>query len=521
MTYGSVLKWRFPFQERIEIRTPGARVLFLSVFVAAFVIFGILFSYNNINDVSDVTSIVLIQNKINSEHTGSQRVLKTLSRLQAETNVADDNNEFYKHVTTGVDNEAAIDEEDEEAESLDWGQEEVDMDLKSSGDGSGFGLSANESGDADVSAVIDWNDPRLDLLHMDRPEFSPRFKNPCWFEPLRTPDPYENNTFATFSPSAKRTLERLGEQWEEQYYLNDVKPTRLRCLPHFIIIGQPKCGSTDLFWKVAKHPDIVTPPIKELHWWSRSRQGRRFQYRKLIPLEDYVDMFDEAGSLILDRANNASLQGAMEPLDQIWPRYPENKGLAEPRYLIPHYIQHFIPDVKLILIVRDPVERMYSDYLYFHSKNKSADDFHEAASKAVSLYSSCVHTYGTRRCAYNNTLANQVRVRLRVGMYSVYMQDWLKLFPRQQFYIMRLEDYTKDPVYHVKQIYKFLSIRPIPRDKEKLISSSPKSNIRKPEDQELGAMHNKTRQLLADFYSTYNKDLAALIEDRRYLWLDS
>ena len=126
-----------------------------------------------------------------------------------------------------------------------------------------------------------------------KPEFDPRLKNPCWLEPLYSTEPYANNTYASFSPSARQMLKRLTAELAQDVTnerdvgdysdsadtnndvtaRDDVTTTRLRCLPYFLVIGQPKCGSTDLFWRLAKHPDITTPPIKELHWWSRSRQG--------------------------------------------------------------------------------------------------------------------------------------------------------------------------------------------------------------------------------------------------------
>ena len=40
-----------------------------------------------------------------------------------------------------------------------------------------------------------------------------------------------------------------------------------------------------------------------------------------------------------------------------WEKFPENRNQSEPLYIIPHYIHHIIPDVKLILMFRDPVER--------------------------------------------------------------------------------------------------------------------------------------------------------------------
>ena len=104
------------------------------------------------------------------------------------------------------------------------------------------------------------------------PPFDKRFKNPCWYEPVEDPAPYEENVFTTYSSSARLVLNDLASRLEDIFFEED-SPKRLRCLPYFLMIGQPKCGSTDLFWKIAKHGDVLAPPIKELHWWSRNRQG--------------------------------------------------------------------------------------------------------------------------------------------------------------------------------------------------------------------------------------------------------
>ena len=68
-------------------------------------------------------------------------------------------------------------------------------------------------------------------------------------------------------------MTELMKHWAER--ISKEKPARrLRCLPYFLIVGQPKCGTTDVYRKIVKHPDVINPPIKELHWWSRNRQGR-------------------------------------------------------------------------------------------------------------------------------------------------------------------------------------------------------------------------------------------------------
>ena len=45
----------------------------------------------------------------------------------------------------------------------------------------------------------------------------------------------------------------------------------IHCLPYFYLAGFPKCGTTDLFFEMKKHPNILMSMQKEPHWWTRNR----------------------------------------------------------------------------------------------------------------------------------------------------------------------------------------------------------------------------------------------------------
>ena len=48
----------------------------------------------------------------------------------------------------------------------------------------------------------------------------------------------------------------------------------LKCLPYFQVIGMDKCGTTDLFARISRHPDVVpNAKDKETMWWSWERYG--------------------------------------------------------------------------------------------------------------------------------------------------------------------------------------------------------------------------------------------------------
>lgn len=52
-----------------------------------------------------------------------------------------------------------------------------------------------------------------------------------------------------------------------------------------------------------------------------------------------------------------------------------------------------------------------------------------------------------------------LQVRLRLGMYSVYIKDWIKVFPRSQILIISLEDYAQHTRKILNQVYSFLDVR--------------------------------------------------------------
>lgn len=57
------------------------------------------------------------------------------------------------------------------------------------------------------------------------------------------------------------------------------------------------------------------------------------------------------------------------------------------------------------------IYRLYSDYLYFASANKSVEDFHEKVAESLQLFENCLADYSLRACVYNNTINNAMPVR--------------------------------------------------------------------------------------------------------------
>ncbi|XP_036121259.1 carbohydrate sulfotransferase 15 [Molossus molossus] len=369
-------------------------------------------------------------------------------------------------------------------------------------------------------------------------KFLPDSRSPCWYEEFpgrNTTDPYLTNSYALYSKRFRATFDALRKAFWSRLAHAAGRHFRLRCLPRFYIVGQPKCGTTDLYDRLRLHPEVKFSAIKEPHWWTRKRFGivrLRDGLRDRYPVEDYLDLFDLAAHQIHQglQASSAEEHSKINRItigeasastmwdNNAWTFFYDNSSDGEPPFLTQDFIHAFQPDAKLIVMLRDPVERLYSDYLYFASSNKSADDFHEKVTEALQLFENCVRDYSLRACVYNNTLNNAMPVRLQVGLYAVYLLDWLAVFNKEQFLVLRLEDHASNVKDTMHRVFRFLDLGPLSGKQEALMTKSPASNARRPEDRNLGPMWPVTQRILRDFYGPFNARLALVLADEAFTW---
>lgn len=295
----------------------------------------------------------------------------------------------------------------------------------------------------------------------------------------------------------------------------------LLCLPSVYLAGMPKCGSTDLFNKLVWHSQLARPSRgKENHYWARSRLGRstfhldsgdtsrepfRAFLRSLGPARlakhPELRLVDGTQSMLWD-------QGGWEG------RYP---GREVPPYSNAQLLQSVTPRAKVLVVTRDPVERLYSDYLYFlQGRNVSAEHFHSVVQKEIARFTSCLHYRSLTSCCYDSS--NNPALRLNLGVYVCYLREWLRVFP-DQVKVVALEDYSAHQVTTLLRIFSFLELdSPDIVKLSQFLNSSKTSNTRTDSAQKKGDMLPETRQILQDFYSPYNSQLAALLRDTRFLY---
>ncbi|XP_066278396.1 carbohydrate sulfotransferase 15-like isoform X1 [Branchiostoma lanceolatum] len=368
-------------------------------------------------------------------------------------------------------------------------------------------------------------------------ETLPNYKNPCWFEEVPETEldsnPYRNTHY---SSSIRNRLNLLAMQFRDRLTDNGKAHLRLRCMPYFYIIGMPKCGTTDLYYRLIKHQDVVGGLAKEPHWWTRRRLGLAIHGGSPSPIRDYLDLFDEAAWTIRTSVRNRLFlarqqvvqhnvitgEGSASTMwdNRRWNQELWNTSNGEPPILVANLLRAVQPHARLILTLRNPAERLYSEYLYFTSGNKSVEDFHQRVIQAIDIFNNCLKNNSVRACTYCNLPAIS-KVRLQLGLYEVYLRDWFSIFPLDQILVLRLEDHSRDPRTSMTKIFKFLRLEAIKEDDADTdaIFGFTKRNSRKKNDLRLGPMLLKTRRLLNEFYGPHNRRLAALLDDERFLWL--
>jgi hypothetical protein len=187
---------------------------------------------------------------------------------------------------------------------------------------------------------------------------------------------------------------------------NERKPR----LPNFLIIGAMKSGTSSLYHYLRSHPQVFMPRIKELNFFQQDSKWRR-------GVGWYAKQFRNAGP-------NALAVGEASPG---YTRYPHFPG-------VPERIAAHLPDVRLIYVVRDPIERIRSHYQHSVIGERETNP----VSRAV--------------------LENPVY--LDVSRYAYQIEQYLPHVSRDRLLVITSESLRSDRLATIRQVYDFLEVEP-------------------------------------------------------------
>jgi hypothetical protein len=182
-------------------------------------------------------------------------------------------------------------------------------------------------------------------------------------------------------------------------------------LPNFIVIGAPRCGTTWVHDNLRQHPDIFLPKIKELHFFDNHPDKS---------IEHYESLF--------------STWSGQKAVGEITPNYLSGAFSSNRR--IPELIHQYLPNIRLIAVLRNPVERAYSHYWF----NVSQD----ARNVGVT---------------FEEKLAQRPQI-IEEGLYADHLSRYLSLFEKNQMLVLSYDDLKKEPLDFLRKIYTFLDVDP-------------------------------------------------------------
>lgn len=215
---------------------------------------------------------------------------------------------------------------------------------------------------------------------------------------------------------------------------------KARTLPDFLVLSAARCGSTSLFAALCEHPQVLPPSHKETHFFDRNwTRGLDF-YRRLFPLQAH-------------RRALARLRGA-----------PVLTGEATTYYLlhpaVPARAHAAIPDAKLVLILRDPVDRAYSHYQLSARRGREDLSFEEALDAEPERLAGAEERLLADPAA--DEPSHRVHSYVARGMYLEQLLRWEELYGRERILFVRSEDFFADPVGAVRRVTDSLGLRPHP-----------------------------------------------------------
>ena len=180
-------------------------------------------------------------------------------------------------------------------------------------------------------------------------------------------------------------------------------------LPNVLIIGAAKCGTTSLFEYLAQHPDAGAARSKELRFFDQRWDPRRVRWY---------------------RANFAAA-GRHRVRFEATPGY-----LLHPD--VPARVHALVPDVRLIVMLREPVARAYS--YWNHRRNQGVEPLGFGDAVAAEA--------GRKRMFWY----------VRGGQYAEQIDRWSALFPRSAFWFVRSEDFFRSQTGELDRITRWLGL---------------------------------------------------------------
>ena len=247
-----------------------------------------------------------------------------------------------------------------------------------------------------------------------------------------------------------------------------------RVLPDFIIIGTVRSGSTSLYYNICSHPSILPASYDEIGFFDSNYHLGMNWYRSMFPLKSDMER--------IRSETKYALTGEDTPF-YFWKIDAANR------------IRKILPKIKLITILRNPVQRAYSNYCLGVREGTEKLTFEEAVRKELD-------TLPENKILAENIFkfCNVRRSYIAKSLYVYQMKIWFERFSKNRLFVISTEEMSKSPAHTMNQAYEFLGL---PKYENTFFEKRKKASYEK--------MGDNIRKELEEFFKPHNEELFKLI----------
>ena len=209
-------------------------------------------------------------------------------------------------------------------------------------------------------------------------------------------------------------------------------------LPDLFIVGAPKCGTTAMYIYLKEHPEIFMSEEKELHYFGSDLKSHWFQR----DLNKYLSHFSACNGG--KRVGEAS----------VWYLYSKKAALE---------IKDFSPSSRIIIMLRNPIDMMYSNYYQFlYNGNENLPSFNEAIEaeedrkRGMSIPETVHFVEGLFYCD--------------TARFSRQVQRYFDVFGRDRVHVIIYDDFKSDTAKVFRETLEFLEVDPAFQPNFKIIN---------------------------------------------------
>jgi len=267
--------------------------------------------------------------------------------------------------------------------------------------------------------------------------------------------------------------------------IHRILSSSIRLIPNFILFGVQRSGTTSLYNYLIQHPYIVSSITKEIGFFEANYFRGINWYKSHFPTTCHKYFLKQ-------KRKHEIITGEATPSYINHPKAPER-------------IFSMIPNIKLILLLRNPVDRAYSHY--FQSVKLGRENL--SFEKAIDIEAERLQ--GEEKKMLTNedyySLAYHNFAYLSSGIYIKQLKNWKNIFSEEQLTIIKSEDLFSNPSSVLKQTFDFLNLPDWKLKKYERYNYNPNQP----------QMDNSIRKRLVEFFKPHNKKLYEFL-GRNFSW---